>query len=348
MIPVTFLNDRLSEKKGGLPINIYDIAKQAGVSATTVSRVLNNKQNVSKKTQEKILEIMNSNNYIPNGLARGLNNNTTKTIGVMTTDIRHVHYANTAFSIEQECNAQGYSMILCNSGTDLDKKTSYLRLLAEKKVDGIIMIGSIFSDKYIETSILDNVKDIPIVFANGLIHSENIYSVLVDAAHGISLCVKHLYQKGRKQFMFLKASDTYSAKEKLKGFRKSMDECGLEYSDAHIIETDASLDGGYQAIDKLLKDKIPFDAIICSEDLIALGCISRLHNEGLQIPEDVSITGYNNSIFSQCINPNLTTVDNKVNLMGKLSFQVLFDLINGESVSSKLLITPDLIIRKST
>lgn len=329
-------------------MNIYDIAKKTGTSPATVSRVLNNKPNVSEKTRQKIIDIINQENFIPNGLARGLNNTAKKTIGVLTIDIRNIHYANTAHAIEQECHTHGYSMTLCNTGNELETKAEYLRLLAEQKVNGIIMIGSIFTDKYIETSILDNLGDIPVVFANGLLNTHNIHSVLVDSAYGISLCVKHLVQRKRHHLVFIKDSNTYSSGEKLRGFTESMKESHLECTEDNIIYTTNTLEGGSLAVDQLLERGQPFDGIICCEDLTALGCSKRLLEKGLRVPEDVAVTGYNNSIYAQCAYPTLTTIDNKVKLMGKLSFQLLNDLIEGEVSSSNLLIRPDLVVGKSS
>lgn len=329
-------------------INIYDIAKKAGTSPATVSRVLNNKPNVSEKTRKKIIDIINQENFIPNGLARGLNTSQTKNIGVLTIDIRNIHYANTAYAIEQECHANGYSMTLCNTGNDLEKKAEYLHLLAEQRVCGIIMIGSVFTDKYIETSILNNLGNIPVVFANGLINTANIHSVLVDSAYGIRLCVRHLSQQKKQHLVFIKDSETYSANEKLRGFEESMAECGLNYDERSILHTSNTLEGGYAAAEQLCGLGIPFDGIVCCEDLTALGCLKFLHEKGYRIPEDVAVTGCNNSIYAQSAIPTLTTVDNKVKLMGKLSFQLLKDLIEGNETSSNLLIRPDLVIGQST
>lgn len=329
-------------------MNIYDIANESGVSITTVSRVLNNKSNVSKKTKEKVEAVLKKYSYTPNGMARGLVAKSMKSIGVLATDIKEPHHAETAYIIEQEFRKLGYNVILCNTGGNDAINLDYIRVLSEKNVDGIILLGSIFNNDIVKTSVLSYAHDIPLVLANGFLGIENTYSVLVDDAYGISLCVDHLVEKGHTDIVYVKDANTYGGEVKKNGFIAAMKKYDLKLDDNSIVEVDGGLEGGYVAVEKFLSLNKKFTAIVFGEDISALGGIKRLKRLGKNVPDDIAVTGYNNSIFSKCSDPELTTIDNKVETMGSLTVKLLNDLIENKNATSNILIRPELIIREST
>lgn len=329
-------------------MNIYDIAKESGVSVSTVSRVLNNKDNVSKKTRALVEAVLKKHNYTPNAMARGLVANSMKTIGVLTVDIRDPHYANTAYTIEQEFNKLGYNVILCNTGMDNKVNAKYIKVLSEKKVDGIILVGSVFNNNEIKSSLLSYLHKIPIVLANGCLNIENAHSVLVDDSYGISLCVDYLYEKKHTDIIYVKDNDTYSADQKEQGYLTTMAKHNLPVDLNSVIHVQRGLDGGQEAIEKLMNSKKSFSAIIFGEDITAIGGIKRLKKFGLSVPDDVAITGFNNSIFAEASEPELTSIDNNVEAMGELSVRMLHDLIEDKKSPQNILIRPSLNIRKST
>lgn len=329
-------------------MNIYDIAKEAGVSITTVSRVVNNKDNISPKTKAKVKAVLEKYNYMPNAIARGLVRKSMKSIGILTIDIRDPHYSTTAYIIEQEFSKLGYSVILCNTGGKESENINYIKMLVERNVDGFILIGSVFNDDMIKSSLLSHADNIPIVLVNGFLGIENTYSVLVDDFYGISLCVDHLVEKNHKDIVYVKDSNTYSADQKKEGFISAMNKHGLKIDDNSIITVERGLEGGYEAIEKFISLNKNFSAIVFGEDITAIGGIKKLRELGKSIPDDVAITGFNNSIFAKCSIPELTTVDNKVETVGSLSVKLLNDLIENNNATSNILIRPELIVRKST
>ncbi|AGK96533.1 LacI family DNA-binding transcriptional regulator [Clostridium pasteurianum] len=329
-------------------MNIYDIAKEAGVSITTVSRVLNNKENISKKTKDKVEYILKKYNYTPNAIARGLVSKSMKSIGVLTIDITDVHHANTAYIIEREFNKLGYSVILCNTSGKTTESINYIKMLAERNIDGIILMGSIFDNEDIKTAISIYAKNIPLVSINAFLNVENTYSILVDDSYGITLCVDHLVEKGHSDIVYVKDLDTYSANEKKDGFIIGMNKHDLTIDDNSIITVEKGLKGGCEAVEKLMKLHKKFSAIIFGEDITAIGAIKKLRELGLDVPKDVAVTGFNNSIFTECCYPELTSVDNKVEITSSLSVKLLNDVIENRNVSSSIMIRPDLVIRKST
>jgi LacI family transcriptional regulator len=329
-------------------MNIYDIAEEAGVSITTVSRVLNNKENISKKTKDKVEAVLKKYNYTPNGMARGLVSKSMKSIGILTIDVRDPHYAATAYIIEQEFSKLGYSVILCNTGGQTSENISYIKMLVEKNVDGIILIGSVFNDDSIKSSILSYANNIPLVLANGFLGIDNSYSVLIDDSYAIALCVDHLVERGHTEIVYVKDSDTYSAGQKKDGFIAGMNKHGLKLDENSLVLVNRGLEGGAEAIEKFISSGKKFSAIIFGEDLTAIGGIKKLKELGKKIPDDVAIIGHNNSIFARCCDPELTSVDNKVETVASLSVKLLTDLIENRNATSNILIRPDLIVRKST
>lgn len=329
-------------------MNIYDIAKEAGVSITTVSRVINNKENISEKTKSKVKAVLEKYNYTPNAIARGLVSKSMKSIGVLTIDIRDPHYSTTAYIIEQEFSKLGYNVILCNTGGKASENINYIKMLVDRNVDGFILIGSVFNDEIIKSSLLSYANNIPVVLANGFLGMENTYSVLVDDSYGISLCVDHLVEKNHKEIVYVKDSNTYSADQKKEGFIAAMNRHGLKMDDNSIITVERGLEGGYEAVENFLSLKKKFSAIIFGEDITAIGGIKKLKELGKSVPSDVAVTGFNNSIFARCCVPELTTVDNKVETVGSLSVKLLSDLIENKNATSNILIRPELIVREST
>src|SRR5690554_6009990 len=180
---------------GGGQMNIYEVAKKAGVSIATVSRVINNSTSVRPETKERVEAALKELNYRPNAIARSLVVNATNTIGILASDVRDSYYANAIYILEQEFRKLGYHVILCNTGGGLEKRRRYLGLLLEKKVDGMVLVGSIFKEKNGNPHILDASASVPIVLLNSSLEGDNIYSVVCDDKTGVSKVVESLAQR---------------------------------------------------------------------------------------------------------------------------------------------------------
>ena len=338
---------QLREQRG-IKVNIYDIAKEAGVSISTVSRVLNNKGNVNEQTRKKVEEVLKRNNYTPSAIARGMVSKSMRTIAVLTVDIRVPHYATTAYIIERECSKKGYEVLLCNTGGEKKETEKYLTIVLEKHVDGIIFVGSIFNTICEDKRIKRLLGKVPMVVANGTLQMENAYSILVNDKGGISLMVRHLVEKGHKHIYYVKDMDTMSARLKCEGFVQCMKECGLEAEANNVIETESSIDGGRMVVKILQKEKKKVTAIICGEDITAAGVVKELLQQGIQVPNDVAVTGYNNSQYARICQPQLTTVDNKPELVATLSVKLLTDLIEKKENSDCYVIEPEIVLGETT
>lgn len=329
-------------------MNIYDIAKEAGVSITTVSRVLNNKDGVNAKTREKVAAVLNKHDYKPSAIARGMVSKSMRTVAVLTIDIREPHYARTAYTIEREFSRRGYEVDICNTGGEAKETQRYLENVLEKQVNGIILVGSVFNEIGKDPKIEEMLRKVPVVLANGKLNLQNSYSVLVDDQHGTYLSVEHLAQKGYEEIYYVEDSQTSSAKEKQKGFIRAMEQLGYTDVKDRIVYTEKSVYGGKEAAKQLMSLGVTVDAVVCANDETAAGVLNGFLEMGKRVPEDVAITGFNNSEYSRICYPQLTTIDNKPELVAMLSVQLLESLIEKTDVYSSGVIRPELVIGQST
>lgn len=326
-------------------MNIYDVAKEAGVSITTVSRVINNKGYVSEKTRKKIQDVLDRNEYHPSAIARGLVSGSMKTVAIVVVDVRVPHYALTSYIMEQKLSALGYMVMVCNTGEQEDNCRRYLRMLAKRKVDGIILVGSIFN-RLCDEETLNLLSDIPIVMANGRIDRPNVHAVLVDEAYGMELATAHLHEKGYKKLAYVIDKNTNAADRKSEGFIREMKRLGYAEPEKDVYRTLYGLEGGAQ-ISKVLREK-GYDGVVFGEDLTAVGALNELRRNGVKIPEEMALTGCNNSEYSYICSPALTTVNNKGEVLSELTVQMLLDVLAEKKELASLIVLPELVVRETT
>lgn len=310
-------------------MNIYDIAKEAGVSIATVSRVLNNKGTVSEATRAKVEEVLARSGYTPSAIARGMVSKSMRTVAVLTVDIRVPHYAQQAYTIEQAFSRRGYEVILCNTGGGKEATVHYLRAVTEKQVDGIILVGSVFNTLGREPEVEALLRQAPVVLSNGRLDIPNASSVLLDDAGGAALAVDHVVALGKRNLWYMLDLNTASALAKRDGFLKACEKYGDQIR-GRVLETEFSIEGGRRAAKELLRSCRNFDAIICGEDETAVGVVKGLLGAGMRIPRDVAVTGYNNSVFAAMCEPRLTSVDNRPEQVALMCVQLLERMMDGE------------------
>ncbi|WP_319477295.1 LacI family DNA-binding transcriptional regulator [Marispirochaeta aestuarii] len=327
-------------------MNIYDMAKEAGVSISTVSRVLNNHPNVRNATKERVLGVLKKHNYIPSAVAKSLVNKSTNVIAVLAVDVRHLHYANIAFTIEQKLSASGYNTILCNTGYDKKKMFDYIRVLAEKQVDGVIMVGSVLSSDETAESIKRYLSGTPIVMHNTILSGPNIYNISSEESHGIDLAMDYLVQdKEIRRIAYIQDYDTLVGKQKRSEYRKKLKEYGISYDRNLVVKTESGLDGGIAAIRELSQRNVDYSALIGCDDITCLGAMQELERMGRVIPRDVQVIGFNNTIFSRISNPPMTVIDNKEEMTGIMLARAIADILLGRDLPSHTLLYPELIKR---
>ncbi|MBE7721448.1 LacI family DNA-binding transcriptional regulator [Lacrimispora indolis] len=326
-------------------MNIYDIAAEAKTSISTVSRVLNNKGNVNPEIKKRVEEVLKKYDYKPSAIARGLVSKTMKSIAILTVDVRVTHYARMIYVIEQEFSDRGYNVTVCNTGGSIEECEKYMEILSEKQIDGIVLIGSVFNELIHYPDITSKIKDIPVVVANGKVNLPNFYSVLVDDTKGIRTAVDYLFKKGHNELVYVYDMETDSGWAKRQGFLEAMKLHDIPEAEKRVIPGKFGLEGGLKAAETLCASGIGFTGVICGEDITAIGMMKGLKKRGYLIPDQVVITGYNNSPDSLICEPELTTIDNKPELLGGLCSQLLQEVLEGKTSASSLAIQPELIVR---
>lgn len=328
-------------------MNIYEAAKRAKVSIATVSRVINNSPSVRLETQARVRAVLEEMKYTPNAIARSLAVNSTQTIGVLASDVRDSYYAAAIYTLEQALQDLNYNVILCNTGGALDKKKRYLRVLLEKKVDGIILVGSVFKEKTGNTHILETAQRVPVVMLNSQVDGDNIYSVVCDDASATERMVDHMILAGRRRIAYVYDVESFSGLAKLEGYRRGMERHGCNPGGEAVIKTTAGLEGGLQAAQALLSAKAVCQGVLASEDELAAGLLKGLLKAGWAVPEDIAVFGYNNSITARLTTPELSSADNKAEALALQSAAVLSQVLQGQAAPKTSSVTPDLIFRTS-
>lgn len=331
-------------------MNIYDVSEKAGVSIATVSRVLNGNPNVSDRTRSRVLKVMDELGYTPNVFARGLGLGTIQTVGIMCSDSSDPYLAHAIYYLERGLKDYGYDSILCCTGSLLDNKRQYFDLLRSKKVDAIILAGSKFIEPRVRDNgyILEAAREIPIMLVNGFLEGENIYSTLCDDRTATYKATRELLRSGCRQILYLFTSFSYSGTCKLKGYRDALTGQGLSVEEDYIRHCPKDILAARELLLSLHESGLHFDAVLTSDDTLAVGAVKYAHAAGRRIPDDLSIVGYNNSSYAVCTDPELTSIDSKVEALCTTTINTLMGVFNGGNVPVRTTIAADLIKRATT
>lgn len=331
-------------------MNIYDVSEHAGVSIATVSRVLNGNPNVSERTREKVLKVMDDLGYTPNVFARGLGLNTMQTIGIMCSDSSDPYLANAIYYLERGLRSHNYDAILCCTGYDLDYKQKYFDLLRSKRVDAIILAGSKFVEMRAKDNsyIIEAAADLPVMLVNGFLEGDNIYSTVCDDHAAVYGAVDQLLASGRKRVLYLYTSYSYSGVNKLEGYKAALKASNIEPVQELIQQCPKDIEAARDLLLSLRKQGLVFDAVMTSDDSLAVGAVKYAHVSGISIPDQLNIIGYNNSLLSRCTDPEITSIDSKVEALCTTTINTLMGVFSGVNVPSRTTIASDLIKRKTT
>lgn len=330
-------------------MTIYDIAREAGVAASTVSRVINNKPGIRKETRERVKQLLEKYNYTPDAAARGLVTQSTKMIGILIVDIRVTHHVNSAFFIEQELAKKGYCCITMGTGPTDEMKEEYMRILQQRRVEGVILMGSMYMTEKIKKNIQKYLSNIPVVMVNGYLDLPNVSGVLVDEDTGIHKCVNYLRNKGKKKIAFVLDSMTPSNGKKVQGYREGMRDTGCGEEELWIYKCgETTLKDGYDTTVEVLKEHPDTQGIIYSVDLVAVGGIRAAFDLGYDVPGRLGLIGVDNSIYGEICMPKLTTLNNKLEEMSEAAASILYAGLLGKAQNQKVMLYSEIIEREST
>lgn len=330
---------------------IKDIARMADVSHTTVSRALNNKSRIKNETKEKILSIARELNYLPNFIARSLVMKQTKTLGLVITTIANPFYTELSQGIETTAISLGYNIILCSTNYDLSIEKKYIDMLRSKGVDGIIFTSAHMGDP----NIIGLAEEgFPMVLVNRRTYHpmvrDKIDYIGVDNISGGFLAVEHLIKLGHDRIGVIGGSSESSVGfERLEGGKKALAVYGREVIGDYFLEGDFLKGSGYRGGKEFLKMNRPPTAIFATNDYMALGTYQAIVEEGMKIPEDMALIGFNDIEFTSMKGIELTTIGQKKYEMGALAVKTLVERIEGKKVgpSKEIVLEPELIIRKT-
>lgn len=330
-------------------MTIYSIAEEAGVSASTVSRVINKKSGVNPETRKKVMALLEKYHYFPDIAARGLVSGNTRIIGILVTDIRVMHHTEGAYVIEQEFAKRGYNSLIFNTGSDALSQRKNIQSLASRKPAAVVMIGSTFQSEEVRRCIETYLTEVPIVISNGFLDLPNVYGVLADEKEGVESCVHLLVQKGRRHIAFVNDAVTVSSDLKEQGYREGL---ARYCPDQPPVVARFTVTGSHEqskAATKVLLDEHPrTDAIIYATDLIAAGGLAGIREKGRTVPDDIAVIGIDNSVYAEICYPQLTSLDNKLLALNTSCAGMVLNLFDGKPTPHKSLIYSEIVQRSST
>ena len=326
---------------------IKDVAALAGVSYTTVSHVINRSRPVSEKVRGDVEDAIRRLNYVPSAVARSLKHQTTSTIGLLVSNSTNPFFAELARGIEDACYRSGYCVILCNSDDDPERQKAYLRVLLEKRIDGLIICSA--GD---DMGLAEHVRDagVPIIVVDRAIKGVTADLVQIDHFKGAYLATRHLLELRHKCIGCIAGppSAIVSA-DRLEGYRKALAEAGAPFRSEWVIEGDFKAESGYKAARKLLK-RPEITAVFASNDLMGIGLLRFATEHGIRVPSQLSVIGFDGIGLTKYFYPSLTTVGQSIRKQGEIAANTLIERMHkgGEGRVRRILINPELWIREST
>lgn len=324
-------------------MNIKEIAKKAGVSVATVSRVLNHPENVAEETKQRIREVMEESDYTPNWFARGLNMKKTNTLGLIIPDILNPEYMEVAKGVEDVAQQMDYTILMCSCENDVEKERKYIDIFIKRRIDGIVLISSLLNDKDIEEV---RKQDIPVVAIgeNQELTCETAM-IKIDCRNAAYMAVNHIIKNGFRDIAIIYGSTPFKEnKEKLEGYISALKAEKIDINKEHIVETGNSAEDGYLAAKKLIKSPNPPRAIFASSDMLAIGIVACMRDCEVKVPEEMAVVGFDNIQMSKLIEPKLTTVDKPMHKMGVVGTRLLFDIIDRKN-SDESMKMPEIMLQ---
>lgn len=330
-------------------VTIYDIAKEAGVSPATVSRVLTNSARVSPLKEKKVRELIEKYNFQPNAMAKSLTDMRTHTIGLIVADIRNPYYAELAVACEIAASNRGYHVLLCNVRDDDVLESEILDRFVAQRVDAIIQVGFRMDDLTPNTQFVDHLKHIQVPFiSTGKLEGTNVYTFGIDHGAGLELAFQHLRSLGHEKIALLGGSlGIRSTYEKWTRYIYLLGESGIQMRPEYVQEGGYDFTAGYNCMDRLLALKERPTALIAINDHTAVGAIAAIQAAGLSVPDDFSIVSHDNTLLSRITMPHLTSVDYGYERLGEGLIHAALERIENREIPQEELLTPVLKVRES-
>ncbi|GAA0379935.1 catabolite control protein A [Bacillus horti] len=328
-------------------ITIYDVAREAGVSMATVSRVVNGNPNVKPATRKKVMEAIKRLGYRPNAVARGLASKRTTTVGVIIPDISSLFYAELARGIEDIANMYKYNIILCNSDQRIDKEIHLVNTLLEKQVDGLLFMGSQITDEHKDVF---TTASVPIILSATRDSEGELPSVNIDYFQASFDATVSLIERGHTKIGFISGplEDPLIGQSRLEGYKKALRDAGIEFVDEYLQIGNYRYQSGLDATAQLLKLAERPTAILAMNDEMAVGAIHSCQDNGLEIPNDMEVIGFDSTRLCAMVRPTLTSVVQPMYDIGAVSMRLLTKYMNKEKVEEHKVILPHRIEQRQS
>ncbi|MBS7741953.1 MAG: LacI family DNA-binding transcriptional regulator [Chelatococcus sp.] len=337
-------SEAVAEPPAGRPVTIIDVASAAGVSPMTVSRVLNSRGGASAETRARVLEIAGALNYRPNSFAKNLRIDRSKVVGIVVPDIANPFFPEIIRGAELAARPAGYTLLTSNVVEDPAREEEVIGTLLERRVDGIILCSARLEEKRLLRAI-DGHR--AVVLINRVVPRRIAGTIEIDYASGVETLVEKLIAQGRSRFAFASGLSTSYGGQKRRG---GLDRALARHNLALVTEVSSSPDlaGGTEVGRALLPHRGEIDALICYNDLIAIGAMSVMKDKGIAVPEEIAVTGCDDIPVAALVSPALTTLRVAKQDLGELAMRMLLDRIEERNTQHGILIEPDLIARQTT
>jgi LacI family transcriptional regulator len=327
-------------------ITMHDVAERAGVSLMTVSRVVNDKEDVSPATRQKVMGVIKELNYRPSSIARGLATQRTGTLGVVVPDISNPFFSSIVRIAEEEAYAQDYSVFLGNTNEDPKREMAVLQSLEGNQVDGLILCSSRLEDDIL-LDVLSRFPTSVLVFRKR--KRSDVGAITLDDIYGGETAIRHLLDSGHKNIGLVSGPKiSLSAYGRYKGYQKALEQSDIPLREDWITHCPPTVESGYQAVYDLLIDHPEITALFCHNDLIAVGALQACSELGRRVPGDIAIIGYDDIRLAALVTPSLTTLHVPRLSIGTQAMRLLLSQIHANSNEAKEIhLRPELILRKS-
>lgn len=320
------------------------VAKRAGVSPSTVSRILNGTAQVSAEKQALVRKAIEELDFQPDPAARSLAGGRAMSVGVLTQFIDSPFYGEALRGIEDVLHRAGYAPLFASGHWNEAEEMNRLLLLQQRKIDGVIVLTGKLTDK----TLLELSNRLPVVVTGRQLTAPNLFSIDFDNVEGASLAVKHLHALGHQNVAFISGPlDHPDAAQRLAGYRAELQRRDMRVDDALVVYSDFQESGGFRAMNQLLESRVDFSAVIAGNDQMAYGARLALHRAGLRVPDDVSLVGFDDLPHSAFTLPPLTSVRQSVYEIGTSAAQAMVDLLSHKQPPAKV-IAAEIIVREST
>lgn len=335
-------------------VSIFDVAREAGVSKSTVSRVINQEASVRKETREIVEDAIQRLGYSPSYFAKGIRTGKTSTIAMMVPEYANIFYTEMFRGVEDIALKYGYMVLVCNTERHMTSEIEYTKELLKRNIDGIIY-NTYHKDDSVSAYLREVSNTLPVVFMNNIFDAQaDVAYVYTDGFSSTRKAVRYLFNQGKRRIGYVKNSEDISVlSDRFQGYLQGLEDCGLEPEEKWVYQVRRETEPDYI---KLGGDAARYyislaarpDSILTATDMIGIGCIKEFNASKISIPNDISIIGFDNISLGNLIEPALTTISQPIRKLGQTAAEIIFAKISGEKIQEKVVFEGALIVRQST